>query len=56
MASNEAARITKFDIHSNEGGTISLLGKGALPLVEYRECIFQCIFGESSSDSIGDNV
>ena len=39
MASNEAARITKFDIHSNEGGTISLLGKGALPLVEYRECI-----------------
>jgi hypothetical protein len=39
MASIEAAQITKFDIYSNEGGTISLLGKGALPLVEYRECI-----------------
>jgi hypothetical protein len=39
MASNEAAKITKFDIHSNEGGIVSLLGKGALPLVEYRECI-----------------
>jgi hypothetical protein len=39
MASKEAAQITKFEIHSNEGKTISLLGKGALPLVEYRECI-----------------
>lgn len=39
MANKEAAQITKFEIHSNEGKTISLLGKGALPLVEYRECI-----------------
>jgi len=40
MASREPAQITKFDIYSNEGKTISLLGKGALPLVEYRESIF----------------
>jgi hypothetical protein len=39
MASKESAQITKFEIHSNEGKIISLLGKGALPLVEYRECI-----------------
>ena len=40
MASKQSAQITKFDIHSNDGGTISLLGKGALPLVEYRENLF----------------
>ena len=40
MASKESAQITKFDIHSNEGKIISLLGKGALPLVEYRENLF----------------
>ena len=40
MASVQPAKITKFDIISNGGATISLLGKGGLPLVEYREGIF----------------
>jgi hypothetical protein len=39
MASNQAAKITKFDIISNDGSTVSLLGKGSLVQVEYRECI-----------------
>ena len=39
MASIQPAKITKFDIISNDGSTVSLLGKGSLVQVEYRECI-----------------
>lgn len=39
MASTEAAKITKFEI-IGQGGKLDLLGKGGVPLIEYRENIF----------------